>query len=93
MVRELAGKFAIGNGRGEISQVGELKLMASKLHTFGFLFPDAEPGEGEYVVDPKEKISTKAAISITAMSGRNGLTRVHTTVFTHFFKCFSRALL
>ena len=76
MARELAGKFAIGNGRGEISQVGELKLMASKLHPFCVSNPDAEPAETEYVVDPKDKISTKEAISITAMSGRNGLTRV-----------------
>ena len=62
MARELSGKFAIGNGRGEISQVDELKLMASKLHPFWAPIPDAEPGEEEYVVDPKDKISTKAAI-------------------------------
>ena len=76
MARELTGEFAIGSGRGEISQVGELKLITSKLHPFWVPTPDAEPGEEEYVVNPKDKISTKAAISITSMSGRNGLKRV-----------------
>lgn len=81
MARELEGKLSVGNGKGEVEKAGKLKFMARKLHHFWKPIPDAEPGEENTDIDPKDNISAKAVISITAVPGRNGLTQFQYDTF------------